>query len=208
MGTDLKKGAENRSGTDVKEAALRLLDYRDRSVSELRQRLAEKFYSQEEIEEAVSDLTECGLLDDRRFAELLVRSGISAGKGRLFLARRLKEKGVDPLLAGQVLDAMMQEEDEHLLCLRKALSICGLSDYYEIGEDGEITVPQEGYPSFLPELPCPLNYFESPDENIRADRNAARRYREKEKARLTRRLLSAGFPPGTVYDAVRRIERL
>ena len=48
---------------DAREAALRLLDYRDRSVSEMRSRLAGKSYSAEEIEKVISDLMECGLLE-------------------------------------------------------------------------------------------------------------------------------------------------
>ncbi len=210
METDMRERRKVRRKNgqeDAREAALRLLDYRDRSVSEMRSRLAGKSYSAEEIEKVISDLMECGLLDDRRFAELLVRSGISAGKGRFVLARRLKEKGIDPLTAEQVLDKMMEEEDEGMLCLRRALSICGLSGCCEIGEDGEICLLQEEA-STLPPGKDALDYFEPQDESIRSDRNARYRYREKEKARLIRRLLSAGFSPGIVYDVVRRIEQL
>ncbi len=208
METDVKDSGKKKAGADVKEAALKLLDYRDRSVSELRQRLIQKSYTEEEVEKAIADLTECGLVDDRRFAQLLVRSSVSLGKGRLLIARRLREKGVDPVLAEEVLNEVMEEENERILCLRRALMICGLSGYYEIDENGELFLPGEGIPDYLPALPDPLNYFEPRDEEVRADRSAGRKYRERAKARLARRLLAAGFPSGAVYDAVSRIERL
>ena len=99
-------------------------------------------------------------------------------KGVFVLARRLKEKGIDPLTAEQVLDKMMEEEDEGMLCLRRALSICGLSGCCEIGEDGEICLLQEEA-STLPPGTDALDYFEPQDESIRSDRNARYRYRER-----------------------------
>lgn len=192
---------------EVREAALRLLEYRDRSVSELRQRLARKSYPEEEIEEVIADLEECGLLDDRRFAELLAQSAVSSGKGRRFIAHKLKEKDVDSLVAQQVLEQIFEEEDERVLCLKKALSVCGLSGYFEVDRDGGLMRLEETG-GFLPELPEPLGYFEPKDEATAANRRKRRDYCEKAKARLTRRLVSAGFSPGMAYEAIRKIERL
>lgn len=68
---------------EVREAALRLLDYQDRSAGELRDRLKKKSYSAEDVEETVRALQEGGLVDDRRYASVFAQSKIAAGKDEI-----------------------------------------------------------------------------------------------------------------------------
>ena len=112
---------------EVREAALRLLDYQDRSAGELRDRLKKKSYSAEDVEETVRALQECGLVDDRRYASVFAQSKIAAGKGRNYIVGKLREKKVSAEIVETVIEELMEEEDELLLCLKKALSVCGLS---------------------------------------------------------------------------------
>ena len=100
----------------------------------------------------------------------------------------------------------MEEEDELFLCLKKALSVCGLSDRFEVSDEGEIQRRTDLFSET--EESVSLEYFEPADGEIRSDRLTRRSHREKAKAKVTRRLISAGFSPELAFEAVRRIERL
>ncbi len=56
----------------AKEAALRLLDVRARAKSELRQRLWQKKFSGDVVEDVLADLEKSGLISDAAFAKMLV----------------------------------------------------------------------------------------------------------------------------------------
>ena len=188
---------------EVREAALRLLDYQDRSAGELRDRLKKKSYSAEDVEETVRALQECGLVDDRRYASVFAQSKIAAGKGRNYIVGKLREKKISAEIVETVIEELMEEEDELLLCLKKALSVCGLSDRFEVSDEGEIQRRTDLFSET-----ASLKYFEPTDGEIRSDRLTRRSHREKAKAKVTRRLISAGFSPELAFEAVRRIERL
>lgn len=68
----------------------RLVNVRDRSIAEVRKRLHQKEYSDEVCEAAIARALTCGYLDDRRFAEVLIRSRLRAGKGIPGIVRELK----------------------------------------------------------------------------------------------------------------------
>ena len=213
----------------IREAALKLLDYQDRTSSELREKLLKKGFSEEDIEEVVPALEESGLVNDERYASLYAQSKLNAGKGSRWIKQKLREKGVTDEKIENALHEVMDSgaaEDESVLCLRKALSICGLSDRFEIDEYGEI-VPSfyDPYESFgitrADKSPAsgaaqepgaydyePIDYFGRKIKPGETDRNTIRKEREKAKASLTRRLISAGFPSGAVFDTVRRIGEL
>jgi regulatory protein len=64
------------SQSDAKKYALKLLAYRGRSESELRERLARKGFSGETISSALAYLRRAGYLDDRLLAENLKRRAL------------------------------------------------------------------------------------------------------------------------------------
>lgn len=190
---------------EVREAALKLLDYQDRSAGELKERLIRKSFSEWEADEAVKALQECGLVDDRRYASVFARSKFEAGKGRVYVANHLSRKKISAEIIEEVMEELLEEKDESILCLKKALSVCGLSDRFEVGDGGEI----ERKPGFsVAGEEEPAECFEPANEAIRSDRQARRIYREKAKAKAVRRLISAGFSPGIAFEAVRRIADL
>ena len=70
-GNTKKTGSQNRT---VRECALALLEFRDRTEWELRQKLKEREHSAEEIDETVLFLKEYRYLDDEAYAGRYIRS--------------------------------------------------------------------------------------------------------------------------------------
>lgn len=74
----------------------RLQAPRDHAVEELRQRLLREKYAADAVEEALARAVRCGLLDDMRFAETLVRSRLAADRGARGIEAELEGWGIDP----------------------------------------------------------------------------------------------------------------
>lgn len=104
MRTGNREG-EIRPAKPVRECALSLLEYADRTEQELRQKLRDRGYSQEEIDEAVSFLMEYGYVNDAAYAERYIRSQASC-KSRRSLRMELEKRGV----AREVIDQGLEEE--------------------------------------------------------------------------------------------------
>lgn len=73
----------------LRQAALRLLARRERSVSELRRKLANKGYSSDEVAGVLQELVTERLLDDGRFGEAYVRSHVARGVGPVRIGHEL-----------------------------------------------------------------------------------------------------------------------
>lgn len=73
----------------------RLVAVRDRSVSEVTKRLKQDDYSLADIDEAIERALHCHYLDDHRFADILIRSRLSAGRGVEGIKRELQEHHID-----------------------------------------------------------------------------------------------------------------
>lgn len=73
-------------------ALVHLCSVRDRSCTELCDRLQKDGYSLMEVQAAIERATECGLVDDARFADCFVRTKVAAGKGRVWIQRELSIK--------------------------------------------------------------------------------------------------------------------
>ncbi|MCE5191443.1 MAG: recombination regulator RecX [Actinomycetia bacterium] len=97
----------------LRERALGLLGYRERSVAELRSKLLEDAYGAVEVDDVVDAFAKAGFVDDERFADVLVRSAAgSKALGRRRVQRDLVMRGVDDDLARAVLDRYMPAELE------------------------------------------------------------------------------------------------
>ena len=96
----------NRPNKTVRECALALLEFRDRTERELRQKLKERGYSSDEIEETVLFLKEYRYLDDEAYAGRYIRS-CAARKSRRQIRADLERKGV----SREVIDLQLQEEN-------------------------------------------------------------------------------------------------
>lgn len=73
-----------------------LVKVRDRSTHEVIQRLLKDNYEQDAISNAIDKALRCGYLDDGRFADVLIRSRLRAGKGLTGIVAELKRNGINP----------------------------------------------------------------------------------------------------------------
>ena len=73
-----------------------LVNVSDRSEKTIRTRLQNAGFSQDAIESSIQKATAFGFINDSRFADILIRSRISQGKGSAGIERELKDNGIDP----------------------------------------------------------------------------------------------------------------
>jgi regulatory protein len=100
-----------RPRTSAKDRALRLLSVRSRSRVELERRLARAGYEPDEVQEAIADLEEVGLVDDERFARELAEAKRRRGMGRRAGLAALRAKGVDREIAEQAVGEVNPEDE-------------------------------------------------------------------------------------------------
>jgi regulatory protein len=92
--------------------ALSLLSKRSYSKGILTQKLREKEYSDEEILEALKKLEEIGFIDDRRYAENLVREySVLKHYGAYRIKLKLKEKLISDELISASISEIKQEDE-------------------------------------------------------------------------------------------------
>lgn len=91
------------------ERALRLLNYRERAIKEMHDRLLDDGYAISIVEPIILRLKELEFLDDARFAGCLTRSKQAAGWGRSRILQELRRRGVSE---ESVVEALSQSDDE------------------------------------------------------------------------------------------------
>jgi len=112
----------------ARESALRLISYRDRSVSEIRKRLLGNDFPEDIVDEVVDYMSQAGLLDDGKFSRDWVTSRTaSRPMGRTRLAWELTGRGVDASTVEQALSGL-DENAEYSLALSLAEKKIGKSD--------------------------------------------------------------------------------
>jgi len=116
------------------ESALRLLNYRERSIKELEGRLLEKHYSPPTIDAVIKRLLELDLLDDSKFAQLWTRSRVRfKPRSAWLIGRELREKGIAEEIIQQVIEEEFTPEQE----LEAAMSLAEKQARRYRGEDPE-----------------------------------------------------------------------
>jgi regulatory protein len=80
---------------EIRKRTERLLAARDRSESEMRDRLTRAGFSEKVVEREVSLLVASGLVDDKRFTSLYVAGKRRSGWGRFRIERELGRFGID-----------------------------------------------------------------------------------------------------------------
>ncbi len=117
----LREIQEAESYHDAYAAAVRLLNYRMRTVKELRQRLEGKGITPPIIGRVIERLAALRLVDDSVFAEVYVADkGASKPLGKRELARRLREKGVSKENISEALSVIGSEEKQLELAIAAA----------------------------------------------------------------------------------------
>jgi regulatory protein len=120
----------------AKDVCLRLLTIRPRTRVELERALARKGFDVEVVDQVLGRLDAVGLVDDKSFAEVWVRSRHGYdGLGRHALAAELRRKGVDAAVTAEAVAAVDYEAEEERArqLVRKKLRTLG-------GVDGEAKV--------------------------------------------------------------------
>lgn len=123
------------SSDEIKKARLRamkLLERRDYTEAALRRKLINDGYLRETIDDAIEYVKSYGYIDDLRYALNYVRSS-SAARSRRDIRVRLLDKGIEPGIIDEALDAEgAGEEEEDELIRRLILKKCSkpsLLDY-------------------------------------------------------------------------------
>ena len=91
--------------------AIRLLSRREHGAGELANKLVQKGYEQQEINEAIAECQRLGYQNDARFVESLCRARIRQGCGPLKISQELQAKQIDRELIDK---AFEQEQDNWL----------------------------------------------------------------------------------------------
>jgi regulatory protein len=95
----------------ARQYALRFLNNRVRSISEVNQALLKKHYSPEVIEETINRLVENKLLNDERFAEMWVENRTEfRPRSKRALAVELRQKGLSQETIENAIDEVDDEE--------------------------------------------------------------------------------------------------
>lgn len=88
--------AEAEKGPDAAfQRIVRLASRSEQASSKLRARLLKEGFPEASVEPAIERALACGLVDDARYAEVLVRSRISQGRGRQGIALELEKLDID-----------------------------------------------------------------------------------------------------------------
>lgn len=104
-----------------RDAAADYIALRARTEAELRRRLKEKEYTQEEIEETLSFALDCGLVNDEEYSMRYTECSMRKGRGPLRIFRELSEKGVSRGLIQAALEAQFDAETEYETALKLAV---------------------------------------------------------------------------------------
>lgn len=111
----------------AREAALRLLSIRERSSKELTDRLRDKGFPTEIVDDLVTRFLEIKLLDDERFAREWVTSRAQhSARGKSVLRQELRHKGIPTPVIDAVLESLspeIEEDSARMLLSRKLRAI-------------------------------------------------------------------------------------
>lgn len=110
------------------EHGKKLLASREKTEAQLREALERKGYGAEEIDEAVGHLKRLRFLDDRRAAESLARTGLTAHQSRGATRRKLEAIGITDaeVVVSQVGQELAHADDAAARALLRKRSLTGV----------------------------------------------------------------------------------
>ena len=108
-----------------------LVSRRDYSRKELTERLRADGYPSDVVRELVGRACQSGIVDDARYADVLIRSKVWAGWGERRIAQELQRRGVDPDSVEGWPEAYLPADAEHDRALELASHrrLTGKNDY-------------------------------------------------------------------------------
>jgi regulatory protein len=99
----------------------KLLKHRDRSVSEIKEKLRTKSSSEKDVEKIVEKLIQLGYLNDQRFVDGYINKWLAKGKSLNLIIYELKEKyGIsDEILNKLDIENLKQQQVENIIQIVK-----------------------------------------------------------------------------------------
>ncbi len=126
-GETLQALREAEARADAMGAALRLLSYRPRSETELRQRLTRRGAPPVLVDSTRERLRELGLVDDAAFAQAWVDGRERASpRGQRLLRQELRAKGVNSDASRELVEGVDEADGALRASVRRAASLRGL----------------------------------------------------------------------------------
>lgn len=99
----------------IKDSAFILLSYRERSCYELKRKLLEKGYNENNITSVIDRLKELAYLDDNRFACKWIKYRLNHKlRGRNLIKKELLAKGIDSKIIDKEINSLIDNEREIL----------------------------------------------------------------------------------------------
>jgi regulatory protein len=123
MTKELYKELEELMYTKAKSKALSLLNFSDRSDTELRNKLREYGFNDSMIDRTMTYLYEYGYVDDERMASAYIRSRMHT-KSKYYIQRELQQKGIRDDIIEELLTREYDNEtneDAELIAISKAI---------------------------------------------------------------------------------------
>ena len=109
----------NEEAPDAFKKIVALFNVSDRSEKATRERLAQYGFPESEIDDAVERAKRYGIIDDCRYAEILIRSRLNQGKGAEGIERELRERGIEiEAVSGWPFEYGIDDESEYQRALR------------------------------------------------------------------------------------------
>ncbi len=109
------------SKTLAKKSAARTLGYRSASKGELKKKLLQKGFTEEDSDEAVNWLEERGFVDDESYAEALVQYYASRGYGERRINEELRRRGISKEICEEVSETLPDFTEEIKALIEKKL---------------------------------------------------------------------------------------
>lgn len=117
---DVRKKDVRKKSVNVLEAAGRIISYKMRSESQVREKLADKGFNIEEIEYAISTLKEDGYIDDWHYALSYAEYCLGRNMGSYRILHELKKQGIPAEIIGFAIEEMVDKEKEKSLAVAEA----------------------------------------------------------------------------------------
>lgn len=101
----------------IRDYALYLIEFKDRTEKELRDKFKEKGYDENDTEDEIEFLKNYGYIDDKRYAEHFTHDAINIKKwGKMRIRTELLRKGIDrETIDNTIEDAFFEVEDDLVL---------------------------------------------------------------------------------------------
>jgi regulatory protein len=114
-----------------KEYALKLLAARSRTEHEVRTRMKQKGYTEEEIEKTLEFLKSMGYLDEMEFAESFIIAKMKQGWAEWLIRKGLREKGLPSEKIDEAMEKFFDREALRKILMEKARKIIQLYGHLE-----------------------------------------------------------------------------